>query len=71
MVVVGGRVERVGGWGGQSATMHSGLIRRRRLFTYLQSKDRAISLDEAPEASQLQHLFFLLIAAWVFFFFFF
>lgn len=47
-----------GGWEGQSATMHSGLIRRRRLFTYLQSKDKAISLDEAPEASQLQHLFF-------------
>lgn len=51
-------VRRGFGGGGQSATMHSGLIRRRRLFTYLQSKDKAISLDEAPQASQLQHLFF-------------
>lgn len=48
-VVVRSGGERVGrGLEGQSATMHPGLIRRRRLFTYLQSKDKAISLDEAP-----------------------
>lgn len=51
----GGGFERVGG---QSATMHSGLIRKRRLFTYLQSKDKAISLDEAPGSQSAAAPFF-------------